>query len=119
SVYKPVERTARHFNPLPVPKKLQAQLPYASKPKLQTKRKKKGYVQKRAVVMEPAERRKVALMQALSTIRKQKTAIRKEANQRRREENLKKAAKISQAFEGVKMDEKKRKYRAQGKEAER
>lgn len=35
--------------------------------------------------MEPAERRKVSLMQALSTIRKEKVAIRKQAAQRRRE----------------------------------
>lgn len=31
----------------------------------------------------------------------------------------KKRAKVSEAFEGVKRDEKKRKYRAQGKEEER
>lgn len=37
------------------------------------------YVLCRAVVTEPAERRRVSLMQALSTIRKGKVAIRKEA----------------------------------------
>lgn len=35
--------------------------------------------------MEPAERRKVSLMQALSTIRNEKVAIRKQAAQRRKE----------------------------------
>lgn len=32
---------------------------------------------------------------------------------------MQKLAKVSQAFDGVKKDEKKRKYRAQGKEEER
>lgn len=35
--------------------------------------------------MEPAERRRVSLMQALATIRKEKIAIRKESAQRRKE----------------------------------
>ena len=34
STYKPVARAPRRFNTLKVPKKLQAALPYASKPKL-------------------------------------------------------------------------------------
>ena len=34
STYKSVERPARRFNTLKVPKKLQAALPYASKPKI-------------------------------------------------------------------------------------
>ncbi|CAN0496446.1 unnamed protein product, partial [Hapterophycus canaliculatus] len=47
SLYKPIERNPRKFNSLPVPKKLQAALPFASKPKLAPKRKKKGYLSKR------------------------------------------------------------------------
>ena len=35
--------------------------------------------------MEPAERRKVSLMQALSTIRKEKVAIRRDSARRRKE----------------------------------
>lgn len=35
--------------------------------------------------MEPAEKRKVSLMQALATIRNEKVAIRKEAAQRRKQ----------------------------------
>ncbi|KAF0745974.1 hypothetical protein AaE_008315, partial [Aphanomyces astaci] len=41
SVYKPIVRPERHFNALKVPAKLQAKLPFASKPKLD---KKKSYV---------------------------------------------------------------------------
>lgn len=49
SIYKPIERPERKFNKLYVPKRLEAALPYASKPKNDTKRKKKSYVSKRAV----------------------------------------------------------------------
>jgi hypothetical protein len=34
SEYKPIERQKRVFNPLSIPKKLQAELPFASKPKV-------------------------------------------------------------------------------------
>lgn len=37
----------------------------------------------------------------------------------RAQANLKKLAKVSEAFDGVRQEERKRKYRAQGKEAER
>ena len=36
-----------------------------------------------------------------------------------RQANIQKLAKVSEAFDGVRKDEKKRKYRAQGKEEER
>jgi ribosome biogenesis protein BMS1 len=57
SEYKPVVRTERHFNALKIPRKLQADLPFKSKPKLLAASKrhkgKEGYLQKRAVVLEP------------------------------------------------------------------
>lgn len=37
----------------------------------------------------------------------------------RSQANVRKLAKVSEAFDGIKKDEKKRKYRAQGKEEER
>ena len=60
STYKPVERPARRFNPLKVPKKLQAALPYASKPKLMKPQHRATYMQKRAAVLEPEEKRAIA-----------------------------------------------------------
>ena len=58
----------RRFNPLFVPKHLQKDLPFKSKPKLQTKRKKPSLETKRAVVMEPDEKRVSAVMNMLSGI---------------------------------------------------
>lgn len=49
SIYKPIVRKEKKFNKLFVPKSLEEALPYASKPKEETKRKKKSYVSKRAV----------------------------------------------------------------------
>tara|TARA_R110002050_G_scaffold81309_7_gene173841 strand:+ start:2600 stop:2893 length:294 start_codon:yes stop_codon:yes gene_type:complete len=51
SFYKPIEREVRKFNPLQIPKGLQKELPFASKPKLLNTRKKKTIDTKRAVVM--------------------------------------------------------------------
>jgi len=44
-MYKKIERPARRFNPLHIPHKLQAALPYASKPKLMRKQKSQTYLQ--------------------------------------------------------------------------
>ena len=54
---QPIQRVQRKFNPLRIPKKLQKDLPFKSKPKDEKKQKKKTYVQKRAVVMETDEKK--------------------------------------------------------------
>ncbi len=46
SVYRPIERTARVFNALHVPRALQAALPFKSKPKVQAPRKRQTLEQK-------------------------------------------------------------------------
>ena len=42
SLYRPIERVTRRFNPLHIPKDLQAALPFKSKPKQDKKRTKKS-----------------------------------------------------------------------------
>ena len=54
---QPIERVQRKFNPLRVPKKLQKDLPFKSKPKDERKQTNKTYLQKRAVVMETDEKK--------------------------------------------------------------
>jgi len=115
SIYKPIERPERVIKKLFVPRKLEEALPYASKPKNETKRKRKGYLSKRAVVMEPEERKKLTFIQALNTIRKEKIALRRTKNQEKMLEKAKKNAKKEEAVEAARKANKKRQYRAEGK----
>ncbi|GLB38154.1 putative protein of unknown function (DUF663) [Lyophyllum shimeji] len=109
STYKRIERTPRRFNPLVVPKKLQAQLPYASKPKLMTAQRGQTYLQKRAVVMEPEERKAVALLQQMRALRKDQVARRKEKKEEKKEERRKKMEK-EEAVKSQKEKEKRKEY---------
>jgi ribosome biogenesis protein BMS1 len=93
SAYRKVERPARRFNPLVVPKKLQSQLPYASKPRLLKTQKAQTYLQKRAVVMEPEEKKALALLQQMRALRKDQIARRKEKKAEKKTERAKKMEK--------------------------
>ncbi|CAO3668117.1 unnamed protein product [Rhizopus stolonifer] len=94
STYKPIERKERRFNTLKIPKSIQSELPFASKPKMMTKAKKKSYLNKRAVVLEPEEKKIYTLMQQLNTLRNEKTRKRKAKDSERRENLEKKKAKV-------------------------
>ncbi|EIW72781.1 hypothetical protein TREMEDRAFT_25428 [Tremella mesenterica DSM 1558] len=91
STYRPVERSTRRFNPLKVPKKLEASLPYATKTAQLLKQKKKTYLQKRAVVLQPEEKKAVALLQQIQALRKDKVARRRAKQTERRQGYLKEA----------------------------
>ncbi|GAA5962578.1 hypothetical protein JCM21900_000951 [Sporobolomyces salmonicolor] len=93
SLYKPIVRETRRFNALKVPRKLQASLPYASKPKLMAPQKNQTYMQKRAVVMEPEEKKALSLLQQVQAISRAKDAKRKESKQAHKTERAKKLAK--------------------------
>ncbi|PPD95344.1 hypothetical protein GOBAR_DD07618 [Gossypium barbadense] len=75
SFYKPIERKARKFNTLVIPKALQADLPFESKPKNIPHRKRPLLEDRRAVVMEPHERKVHALVQHLQLIRNDKVRV--------------------------------------------
>ncbi|KAH9480154.1 Ribosome biogenesis protein bms1 [Psilocybe cubensis] len=107
STYKKVERAPRRFNPLIVPKKLQAALPYASKPKLMKPQKHMTYLQKRAVVMEPEEKKALALMQQIRALRKDQVARRHEKKEEKKAERAKKLEK-EEAKKAEKEKEKKK-----------
>ncbi|XP_028287670.1 LOW QUALITY PROTEIN: ribosome biogenesis protein BMS1 homolog [Parambassis ranga] len=73
SLYKPISRTQRHFNPLHIPKELQKALPFKSKPKQQQlKGKTPKDLQRPSVIREPHERKVMALLHALSTVHNHK-----------------------------------------------
>jgi ribosome biogenesis protein BMS1 len=109
STYKPIERPARRFNTLRIPKQLQAALPYASKPKLMKPQSKQTYMQKRAVVLEPEEKKAIALLQQIRALRKDQVARRREKQQERKETHRKKVQK-DEAKDAEKEREKKKVY---------
>eukprot|EP00542_Grammatophora_oceanica_P007851 CAMPEP_0194070400 /NCGR_PEP_ID=MMETSP0009_2-20130614/88159_1 /TAXON_ID=210454 /ORGANISM="Grammatophora oceanica, Strain CCMP 410" /LENGTH=278 /DNA_ID=CAMNT_0038723665 /DNA_START=226 /DNA_END=1062 /DNA_ORIENTATION=+ len=115
SIYKPIERVERKFKKLYVPRKIEENLPYASKPKNLVKRKRKGYLKKRTVVMDSSEKRKVSFMQAVNAIRNEKVAIRKERRTQSRIEKTKRNAKKDAAIAEARKMKRKQEFRVQGK----
>ena len=77
SSYQKIERKERKFAPFRVPKSIQAGLPFASKPKLTPKKVKQTYADKRAVVLEPEEKKVVTLFQQINTVKNEKLGKRK------------------------------------------
>lgn len=119
SSYKPIERPERRFNPLKLPKKLQAALPYASKPKLMKAQHRQTYLQKRAVVMEPEEKKAVALLQQIRALRKDQMARRKGKQDERKETKRKKTEKDEERKTDKKKEERKEYMRAAGLKSKR
>ncbi|GAB0497799.1 hypothetical protein MMPV_009136 [Pyropia vietnamensis] len=98
SLYKPVVRETRRFAPLRIPRSLEAALPFASKPKDtpatanapgRVDRQWRAPAHKRArraetaVVLEPGERAARRLLTTIGTVRRDKEATRRAANDRR------------------------------------
>lgn len=115
SLYKPIVRAPREFKKLKIPQKLEANLPFASKPKQVSAKNRDTYIERRAVVLDPEDRKKRALIQMLSTIRADKSSKREAAQKARTDKKAKEAAKTTEMFAEVHKAEKKRKYIAQGK----
>jgi ribosome biogenesis protein BMS1 len=116
SIYKPITRHEPRFPAVKIPQRLQEELPYSSKPKNeQSKRKKKSYATKRAVVLEKAEKSKLAFIQALSSIRNEKVSIRKEKKVEKQRERIVQTAKKESRLAVQQKVSRKRQYRADGK----
>ncbi|KAM0165829.1 hypothetical protein ACHAQE_002163 [Botrytis cinerea] len=115
SHYKPVERVARHFNPLRVPRALAAELPFKSQIVQMKKQSKPTYMQKRAVVVGGEEKKARDLMQKLMTLRNDKVAKRKVANEKRREVYRKKVAENEEKRGEREKKEKQEYWRKEGK----
>jgi ribosome biogenesis protein BMS1 len=116
SLYKPVERTARVFKQMSIPKKVEEGLPFASKPKQQRPKKQDSYMSKRAVILEPEDRKKRGLISMLSTIGKEKAHQRANTKAIKSKQNLEKKQRVREKFEPLLKEEKKRKYAMDGKE---
>lgn len=111
SLYRDIERAPKVFNPLKIPKALQAALPFATKPKLEAKRKRKTLEARRAVVMESGERKAATLLQQLNAIRNQKAKKRIEQQARRKEVYGEKKAAEDAWREKLSKEERKKRHR--------
>ncbi|KAK9072741.1 hypothetical protein SSX86_009176 [Deinandra increscens subsp. villosa] len=110
SHYKPIERPLKKFNPIVVPKSLQASLPFRSKPKL-AKSKKDG----RAVVPEPHERDVHKLVQHLQLIRHNKAKQQKLKKQEQKKKHDVQKAKEEVVTKKRQREERRDRYRTQDK----
>ena len=110
SVYKPVVRTRREFAKLKVPAKLQEALPFAAKPKQLQPLKRTSYLARRAVVVEPGERKSAALLQELQTLRNRKTEKRRAAAAVRSAGKRKQREKEAERFADVNRETKRQRY---------
>ncbi|KAH9727366.1 ribosome biogenesis protein bms1 [Citrus sinensis] len=115
SLYKPIERRPRKFNPLVIPKSLQAALPFESKPKDIPNRKRPLLENRRAVVMEPHERKVHALVQHLQLIRNEKMKKRKLKDEKKKKEIEAERAKDEQLTRKRQREERRERYREQDK----
>lgn len=119
SVYKPIERKPRKFNPLVIPPKLQAALPFASKPKDKPGHRKPLLENRRAVVLEPHERKVHALVQHLQLIKNEKMKKRKLKEQEKRKQYEVKKAKDEQLTKKRQREERRERYREEDKQKKR
>ncbi|PSN71289.1 DUF663-domain-containing protein [Corynespora cassiicola Philippines] len=85
SAYRPVERQERHFNPLRVPRKLAADLPFKSQIAQMKPQNKETYMQKRAVVLGGEEKKARRLMNQVMALRNEKVEKRRKKQQERKE----------------------------------
>lgn len=111
---KPIERVPPNFKPLRIPKQLQAALPYAVKSKIA-----KPQPEKRAVIMEPEERRAVELLQQIRAVNKDKIVRQKAKRRGRQEEFKKKKAEVEELKAQKKGEEKKEAMRLLGQKQKR
>lgn len=114
SLYREIERRPRVFNPLKIPSSLQAALPYKSKPKIELARKKKSLEQRRAIIVEPQERKKISLVAQLNAIRNVKAVARREQRKRHQEKMAKKLEEEDAWRQNYNKEERKKRYVEQG-----
>uniref|UniRef100_A0A3Q4NAI6 BMS1 ribosome biogenesis factor n=1 Tax=Neolamprologus brichardi TaxID=32507 RepID=A0A3Q4NAI6_NEOBR len=115
SLYKPITRAPRHFNPLHIPRELQKALPFKSKPKLlQPKGKVPRDLKRASVIREPHERKVAELLRALSTVHHYKKKEAQRAHHAKHKEFLQQKEKDEEAKMKRMKDARKKLYRVMG-----
>jgi len=115
STYRKVERPTRRFNPLKIPKALQASLPFASKQVSMSKQKKVPYLQKRQVILGGEEKRARDLLQKVMTLRNEKVKKRKEKKAVERAKHVKKVQESEELRKAREKREKKEFWEREGR----
>ena len=119
SAYRPIERAARHFNPLRVPRQLAADLPFKSQIVQMRPRKHPSYLQKRAVVLGGEEKKARDLMQKIMSLRKEKMEKRKASKEEKRQVHRKKVAENEEKKREREKRERDEYWRREGKKRKR
>ena len=119
SAYRPIERAARHFNPLRVPRQLAADLPFKSQIVKMRPRKHPSYLQKRAVVLGGEEKKARDLMQKIMSLRKEKMEKRKASKEEKRQVHRKKMAENEEKKREREKRERDEYWRREGKKRKR
>ncbi|CAA7026396.1 unnamed protein product [Microthlaspi erraticum] len=116
SLYKPIERRLKKFSKLVISKKLQGALPFSSKPKDVPGRKKPTLESRRAVVMEPDERKAHAIIQHYKLMNKHKMKKRKDKEQEKRKVYEAEKAKSDEIAKKRNREERRDRYRTEDKQ---
>lgn len=119
SAYRPIERPTRHFNPLRVPRRLAADLPFKSQIMQMRPQKQPTYLQKRAVVIGGEEKRARDLMQKIMSLRKEKMEKRKASKEEKRQVHWKKVAESEEKKREREKRERDEYWRREGKKRKR
>jgi ribosome biogenesis protein BMS1 len=114
SFYKEIVRKDRRFNKLKLPKTIKENLPFATKPKLLTKRTKKTLTTKRAVVMDKQQKQETTLIHRINTLRNEKQQKAKIVATKKREEYMKKKKKVEDMDVIKKKERAKEYYKEEG-----
>ncbi|KAH4052658.1 hypothetical protein HBH49_104510 [Parastagonospora nodorum] len=85
SAYRPIDRPTRVFNPLRIPRKLAANLPFKSQAPVMKPQRQPTYLQKRAVVLGGEEKKARKLMDQVVAIRNDKVEKRRKKQDERKE----------------------------------
>ncbi|XP_006651345.1 ribosome biogenesis protein bms1 [Oryza brachyantha] len=119
SVYKPIERKVRKFNPVEIPAKLQHLLPFKSKPKDTPKRKKIPVESRVPVLMQPREKKTYAAIQQLRLLKHEKARKKKMQDEKKKKAYEAEKAKTEQLTKKRQREVRRVRYREEDKQKKR
>ncbi|CAL4914250.1 unnamed protein product [Urochloa decumbens] len=119
SVYKPIERKPRKFNPVQIPAKLQQLLPFKSKPKDRPKQKQPTVEKRVPVILEPSERKTQEAIRQLMLLKQEKARKKKLKEQQKKKAYEAEKAKTEQLTKKRQREERRERYREEDKQKKR